>query len=361
MSKKNDQNGENNDLKPPIEPEFQAADQASDRIERILAEISQGWKLTLSRLQPGWCRGHLETIVYSDSDPLSLDYLVQQWGGDIIRVQAKDPGGKIRATVEVPLLSHPPRRFGKLLKYGQTADGGDDDATNAPKNNTLGNIEQILSVVEKLRAADRPTTAIAASAAPAPDSSTALLELVKFLLKQQMVQQQAAYAPPPAQNGLAQIMEAAKAYQQLKILFGDNDEGGKSVDGESNLMDGIKSILDTYLKIKSAEKQKAPALTVVRNLPTPIGSAAPKENPADPNAPAAPPTDIISAMRSADAKTIANTFLSAVGAMPEGKRQEIFTTIFRELGIEDEDDQDEDDQGDDAADPTNPDSIVDNT
>lgn len=305
----------------PIEPEYQEAQDQMSRLDDVLGEISAGWKISIQRMQPGWCRGHLETIQIADDEkaPIGLDYLQEQWGGDVLRVQAKDAKGKVRASVDVPLLSFPPKRWGELLVHPSKR----SEQAQVPaqqQNQTLGNIEQLLNVVDKLRGKQ-------AAPQPAPDASTALLEMVKFLLRQQFNQAQP--QPQPANNGIQQILEAAKAYQQLKTLFGDADEEKPQPEG-NDLLGSIQSILSTYAQIKGTD---TPRLSAPNSAPKPN----PQPNP-QPIAETQPigsstPTNLVDAMKTMDGKTIAEMFMRSVAQLPEDKRAQIFGSLFEMLGM----------------------------
>lgn len=84
-------------------------------VEQMLAELRGGMRLSVHRDSPSWCKGHLATLYVDDDEPISLEYLKDEFGGKRLLLKILDDGGKIRARriVEFP---EPPRKEGVELK-----------------------------------------------------------------------------------------------------------------------------------------------------------------------------------------------------------------------------------------------------
>ncbi|MBN2256879.1 MAG: hypothetical protein JW704_03525 [Anaerolineaceae bacterium] len=94
-------------------------------LDQMLSELGSGIKVTVTRKEPRWCDGYLDTIELDDEDRLSIEDLREMFGGRklLIKVHAED--GKIlaRRTVKFP---DPPRHEGRVLKPDDDESGKND-------------------------------------------------------------------------------------------------------------------------------------------------------------------------------------------------------------------------------------------
>lgn len=278
------------------------------KLERILSDIAPGWQVDIQRIQPGWAKGHLESIDVQEGDePISMNYLTETWGGNVLRLRVKDNRRNYVGGCDVPLYSFPPKVWGKPLRSPMETQAEE----KASPLNGLTQVETMLGLVERLKGK--------------PDLTTA--EMLQLFLKMNR--------PAPQPDPMAQILATVQAIKQMRGIFGDDkpDPAPSVASGDGdNMIAQINSLLDTFLKIKAtAEPPK-------RLISGPSPGAVP--NPA--------PSPITDALKTMDSKQIAETFLGSVGQLPEEKRTAIFQNIFDMLGInQDGDDYDEVDEDDD--------------
>lgn len=296
---------------PPREPELDASEERIERIERLLSDVSPGWQVAIQREEPAWCKGHLETIdIYNDSDPISLDYLQRQWGGDKLRIRIKDENRRYIAGCEVQLYSFPPKRFGKRLR-----DPFEEEERKAKvPASDLGELDKIVNIIEKLKG---------------PNTTDGTAEIVKLLLRNQIQQQQ------PQIDRMSEIVQMASAIQQLKGIFGEPAAVPAAPSVDDGMLGQLNGLLDMFMKVKGPPVEK-PTITAPKKLPT--------SNPAAPN-------DLIThALANMGPDEVAETFLKSVGGLPEDKRTAIFESMFGMLGIDPGNDNDDDEDSDDSED-----------
>jgi hypothetical protein len=118
MNDENNKNGlggfQERNLQPTQDERAQA------RLEYLLANVEKGWKISIIRVDPSWCRGHLETKdVYDDSDQVDISYLIDNWGGHRLQLKVHGEDGKIIGGGTVSLFSYPPKVHGQILKRNQ--------------------------------------------------------------------------------------------------------------------------------------------------------------------------------------------------------------------------------------------------
>lgn len=98
-------------------------------LDQMLSELGGGVKVTVTRTEPRWCDGYLDTLELDDEDRLSLEDIREMFGGRklLIKVHAED--GKIlaRRTVKFP---EPPRHDGRVIKRDdeETAKTGNEQS-----------------------------------------------------------------------------------------------------------------------------------------------------------------------------------------------------------------------------------------
>ena len=91
----------------PIEEiEIESADSKQLKAENMLASIKSGWSLGISRIRPGWCSGYLERVECTENEPIDMTYIIEQWGGHILRLRLCDERGKYRGGTDLNLQSY---------------------------------------------------------------------------------------------------------------------------------------------------------------------------------------------------------------------------------------------------------------
>lgn len=192
---------EREDIDIRTEPE-RVADDKVEALERELAALQPGVQVVIERLKPTWCKGQLEKLTVDD-DGLDLDYLIQNWGGQLLSIKIIGAGGRIRGSHSVELYSFEPRRYGKLLRAPNKPD---EEETTAPAQNP---------VVVHPPAQDASLMGKMFDMLNAQRASE--VETLRLLL----TQQQLTSAPAPAQtfNGVGELLKLAGAFNKLKDMF----------------------------------------------------------------------------------------------------------------------------------------------
>lgn len=87
------------------------------KAQEILSTVRDGWSIAITRVRPAWCSGYLEKIELSsaDSDGIDMDYLVETWGGEILRIRLSDERNKYRGQADIKLRQWPPRHKGQRI------------------------------------------------------------------------------------------------------------------------------------------------------------------------------------------------------------------------------------------------------
>lgn len=302
---------------PEKEEELKRAEDILEKVEKVLGDIPIGWSIAISRREPGWARGHLETISVNEEQPLDLDYLAQTWGGEVLTARVKDDRGQYVKSVDIPMYSYKPKSWGEELlhpnfRHSQRQEG------KSEKIDPFGSVESILSIVERLRGKEEKQ-------APARDNSLDL-GIIELLLKTQLTAQR--------QNGplggVEQFLQMASALKELKGLFGNEEQ--KPFD-ENNIIGQVGGILDTYFKYRSTVESKpktarlAPP-SVPRPMIGPVQEQAPSAAPS--------PPAIVEQLASLDPKTAAEAVLLALDRMSEEHREKALSVFFNHLGVEEE-------------------------
>lgn len=320
------------------EPE-RMADDKIEMLEAELAALQPGVQVIIERLKPSWCKGQLEKLTV-DEDGLDIDYLIQNWGGQLLSIKIIGQGNRIRGSHSVELYSFEPRRYGKLLR-----------PPNAPND-------------------DEPSTVagnpVVVQSPPAQDNSEFMIRMMDMLnaqrqsevetLRLMLQQQQSAPAPSPAYGGVTDFLKMATAFNKVKEIFQSDQQPMSSNPDEMFPM----QIMDLVGKfIQTPDAQRAP-LVPPQQKPAPapsppIPATLPRSNPTP-----APFTsirqdggDLVTQISQMEPELAADVLLTALGKMPPEKQEaafEIMRSRFEKIFPELFDYfEDEDEEPDDAA------------
>lgn len=84
--------------------------------EEMFDSYGEGWTLSVYRESPKDLSGFLEEIELEPGEnPVNLQYLIQNWGGKVLRLMLRDNKGVFRRRMLIQLKSFPPRVNGKLV------------------------------------------------------------------------------------------------------------------------------------------------------------------------------------------------------------------------------------------------------
>jgi len=101
---------------PKMTAEEWRNERVNKSIENMLAEVGQGWKVSLTRIRPTWCAGWVETLDHDPESPISLEYIRDMWGGQTFRVRLLDEVGNYKAQTQITIAEEP-RKNGKRIKH----------------------------------------------------------------------------------------------------------------------------------------------------------------------------------------------------------------------------------------------------
>lgn len=301
-----------------------------DIVARLLNEVGAGTSIQIRRARPGWCHGFLETIDYQEGDePIDMQYLVDTWGGEILSLRVKKNGRYIKG-VDVPLCSFPPKRWGQVITRADVRSDGNTAAAAAPAPVGL-NLGDVLNLVDRVLKTAAPVQA----AAPAMPYAEIFKLLGNFIKTSQIP------APAPTLGGgggIDDVLKTARALKELRELIGGDFGGAGPVDSEPDMMGQITKVIEAYSKIR--ENDRPPRLIPVQAaaVAAPGPMAAPVSNPA---AAGFDMQAIGAHLRALGPQEIARSFLGVVGGLPEDQREEVFSSILGELGLDGDDVSDE--------------------
>ena len=265
------------DIRSEVLPKKTSKEERSqERLENLLGSLEQGWKITIKREQPSWCRGHLETIeIYDPSEDgaqVDLEYLVRTWGGQKLHLKVLDENSRWLGGGSVSLFSFPPRVRGKLLSE-EDAIGSNKTQLQPfqpyppPQSPPQFDMNKILDLITKQKGADIPM----------------LLKLLELSQARSAPQ----YTGMNQITGMAdQMMGMMTLFKEMKNVFGDSSGGGGQGGSEDALSPVFAEVIKGLVQTKNTDRPSRGALVPPKtkfrpkSLP-PIEK--PTEKPTDPN------------------------------------------------------------------------------
>lgn len=134
-------------------------------LEEFLSGVEPGFSVMISRVEPGWCKGLLEDRSIDEiSEPISLNYLINTWGGHRLRLKFRRPGGQWLKHRDINLYTYEPLIWGQPLKRP------------SPNPHLLSMEDE-----KKQTALSVPTPASLPVPAPAPDTKKEMMELLQMM------------------------------------------------------------------------------------------------------------------------------------------------------------------------------------
>lgn len=331
--------------KTDFQPKLSKEQEQAEKLQSLLSNIQQGWKISIAREQPSWCRGHLETIeVYDPSEPFDIDYLIRTWGGQRLHAKVHDESGRWIGGGSISLFSYAPKVHGKEIKesdYFAQSSAALPPMPHPYQNPPPAQQLDLKTLVEILRSGKKSELDLALKIldrAPAPAPAP-------------VVQKQS--------SPMEQMLSMFQMFGQMKDLFGDMSGSSSGGDSESLtpiIGDLVKGLMSGQQNIQNDPRK--PALVAPRAPGRPGGAPGPA--PVHQVPPLRPVeglgednlsqiADKLSALSSNDAVDV---LIQALGNMPEDKRAESMQLFFEGIsgqneldGLSNEDDNlEEDDQ-----------------
>ena len=60
-------------------------------IDDAFGELGEDCKVAIDRKEPEWCSGHMRTVNYDPSEPISLDWIQRRFGGEKLTIRLYGP------------------------------------------------------------------------------------------------------------------------------------------------------------------------------------------------------------------------------------------------------------------------------
>ncbi len=305
-------------------------DEKWEKAEKILSTVRSGWSLTIYRTKPSWCASFLERLELDGDEPVDMEYLIHEWGGQVLTVRLHDEQGKYRGNAVIKLMAYPVRHHGKRLRRSDLLDDDFDQyKTNQPpapgqqtpfqhpnqQQNPQVEMMNLLGVMQKARKED--------------------LNLL------QMIYQSHGPGQPPAQapsrkSALREMVEMGNTYKQLQGVFGQPQGENSGEQPQSEEMAILGTVGDIVKSMVNKPQQvNAQAAAAPRVVP-PAGQ---QQNGAQQQRSAAPKQDssdfaISSAMANMEPEQVTDILLTSLSKMPDHKRAQVFTEFTKRTGLQ---------------------------
>ena len=336
----------------PLTKEEWAALRNEQNYAAIFRSMRPNWTVKIDRTRPTWCIGWCETVDFDPDEPIDLEYIRTNWGGQRFKCEIHDELGQYVTVFRIS-IDAAPRRFGKLAEHP-------DDIERRKKREDL---EREMSIRPQNAApapAIDPTIGqiLADSIKTVGSSKDSQLAFVTDLLKDKFD------AEPEGRRDMKELMELATSMKEFAELLGmtPGEGGGDDFWGvnATKLLDILdrKSESDRRRSEKSRPdesfKQKGQRqIRVVKNL----GNADPGRGAVRPPVPVAAAdlsrTQLAATLSSMSPIDAATVFMSTLSKMSPDDREELTSILMGGQEFEDDDDQGEDvvdDQGEDVVD-----------
>jgi hypothetical protein len=315
-----------------------------EQAEQILATVRSGWSLYIFRSKPSWCSGYLERVELGEDEPIDMDYLIEEWGGQVLQLKLADEQGKFRGNAAVKLMSYPVRHHGVRLRRSDLMQDDYDHFSSARKQ-----ADQISLLQQQL-----DPRLLATNAANPQLEMMNLLKVMQSARKEDLHLLQMIYqankggSGVPGQNPMKDMLNTAKAYSEMQKIFGGNNNSNEQQPQNEDM-----ALLTTVGDIAKAVINR-PKGDVVKSLPNPrISEPKPEQYPPQqvPNQ-IGSDSEISGAMANMTPERVNEILLTSLQKMPDDKREKVFEVFEKRTGlsfydpsmVEEQDGDDEQDQ-----------------
>lgn len=298
----------------------------SGRLHHLLQNVQSGWKITIYRQAPAWCRGLLETIeIYDPEETIDIEALIRRWGGQALHVRVLQENGRWVGGGTIPLYSYPPKVRGKeiheheLYTVPQQQNPQQQTQQITPFSGNTLDLGKLLDLIAKGKTNE-----------------------VDILLK--MLERIPGLGQQPQQSSvdmMSQMLQMFTLFSKMRTIFGES-----SPKDEESM---IPMIGDLVKNLVSGRKQSPVAAVLPpRRAPTTVNQNRPLPRP-ETSDETANLSDFASRLARLSPTDTAEVVAEALGNMPESKRQEAMTAFLGMMGgAESEDDLDAEDESDDT-------------
>jgi hypothetical protein len=308
-----------------------------ERLDSFFAGLSPGVSILIQRLRPSWCSGVLEEFVVDE--PISLDYFIDTWGGELLLVKVRSKGGKLRGSYKIPLHSFPPLVFGKQISQPNRGDRfREDPPAAAPPPPSI--VQQTGLPTEKLIAAASGLAPVLMQWMKAQEDRRRAEEDRRREDMQMMMKMMQSNQT----SGLQDITKVGAVMSQLNELFKQNAPvtGGSEMDFLPHALDVLKTVMGS----QSASKDQ-PKARITPPVPS-LTSGPPSRREAKVTPlPVRDGGDVSSQIAKMEPARAVESVIEALGQMDPDKRDAVIGTFlmkYQEDMSDDDAHEDEDDQ-----------------
>lgn len=204
-------------------------------LDRLFAEVGEGFRMVVRRSEPSWCDGHLETVELDPAEPLNMDQLRERYGGRKLQIKILNQKGDYVAnrTVKFP---DPPKHDGAILIQGQQQTAPDNSGTmrdlfeimiqgqRETANAMIGMLtNRVQGLEQALQAAQDRALGIVPAVTTGPsggfegikESIRAIQEIEKF--KAAMIGASGTVEPTVMETGIEKLMDLMLKKEELKM------------------------------------------------------------------------------------------------------------------------------------------------
>lgn len=297
------------------------------RLHHLLQNVQTGWKITIYRQAPAWCRGLLETVeVYDPQETIDIEALIRRWGGQALHLRVLQENGRWVGGGTIPLYSYPPKVRGKELHEHELYTTPQQPNVQQPmqqitpfSGNTL-DLSKLLDLIAKGKTNE-----------------------VDVLLK--MMERFQGFAQHPTQQQssvdmMKQMMEMFALFTKMKEVL-----GGESPREQEPM---IPMIGDLVKSLVNGRRQPPVAAVLPPRKPPTIPTVS-RPAPSPETAETQNLRDFADKLARLSPKDTAEVVAEALGNMPEERRQEAMSAFLGMMSGSD-DELDDPEESDDTSD-----------
>lgn len=211
--------------------------------EEMFDSYGEGWTLSIYRESPKDLSGFLEEIELEPGEnPINLQYLINQWGGKVLRLMLRDNKGVFRRRMLCQLKSFPPRVNGKPINQTE----------ETPKKDPKTELVEYLALVKQLTPQLPP---------PPTSGIELLLPILAPMIK--AFAEKALTPPPSSPSQAASITEMMTALAQMRDFVQPAPEGG-------DMGASLISLAEKALPLIAQKQTSSPPIQNRKPVPVPI-------------------------------------------------------------------------------------------
>lgn len=286
--------------KPDGEKTKKSADEVD--LDVVLSEIGTAGKVSISRVEPDWCKGRVRSFELGSAEPISVDWIAQKCGGAKFHVRVYGPDGKgTLAFRTVEICGAPKNGHGIELVRGP--DGEPIPVTQLQEARRRYAILNGLPVEGEQLGQQAPPAAVA----PAPIDMTGMLQTMMQAQNQQnqtmitmmtnrvnslerLLAQQIQNGPAVAQgqvvepvDPMAQLTNTVKTIEQLEKIKGAMGVTNQEPTSDASMYtDLIKGFMEMELEKRRANVAQLQAQQQPAQLPPSVPPPGAQPVPAPP-------------------------------------------------------------------------------